>query len=265
MGKRTRLELGADERERLRLEKRELRRQCWLAIRAARAARFPGVEGRIPNFVGAEAAARQLFETDAWRRARTVKCNPDSPQRQVRRRALLEGKQLYQAVPRLHLEQPFLELDRSWIDEDECWHASSIAGAETRGRLVRLDQMDRIDLIVTGCVGASRDGARLGKGGGYSDLEYALLREAGLVNERTTIATTLHPCQWIASGGIPMLPHDQSLDLVALPDGVLECERAYRRPRGLLWSELDEERIAAIPLLATLHGRRRRRRRARKA
>ena len=242
--------------EQQHLEKRELRRQGWLSIRAARAARFPGVEGRIPNFVGAEAAARQLFETKAWKRARTVKCNPDSPQRQVRRRALLEGKKLYQAVPRLHLEEPFIELDRSWIDEDECWHASSIAGAETRGRLVRLDQIAPIDLIVTGCVGASCDGARLGKGGGYSDLEYALLRQAGLVGERTPIATTLHPCQLVDPGGIPMLPHDQSLDLIALPAGVIECERAYRRPRGLRWDILDEERLNAIPVLARLRKRR---------
>lgn len=243
--------------------KQALRRECWLNLRMARAARFPGVEGRIPNFVGSEAAAERLFETELWKRARVVKCNPDSPQRPVRRRALLDGKKLYLAVPRLQDEQPFVELDRSWIDENECWDASSIQGGLARGRWVHLLQVKPIDLIVTGCVGASSDGARLGKGGGYSDLEFALLREAGLVGESTPVVTTLHPAQLIETGAIPMLPHDQSLDLIALPDRLIRCERAHRRPRGVRWNDLDDDKLAAIPVLARLA--RRRKRRARKA
>ena len=43
---------------------------------------------RIPNFVGADRAAKRLSELDAWKRARTVKCNPDPPQIPVRLRAL---------------------------------------------------------------------------------------------------------------------------------------------------------------------------------
>ena len=35
-----------------------------------------------------------------------------------------------------------------------------------------------------------------GKGGGYSDLEYALCRQAGLVDEDTLIVTTVHSMQW---------------------------------------------------------------------
>src|SRR3712207_8895655 len=41
----------------------------------------------------------------------------------------------------------------------------------------------------------NRDGVRVGKGGGYSDLELGLLIEAGLVDDSTTIATTVHPLQ----------------------------------------------------------------------
>jgi len=50
--------------------------------------------GRIPNFAGAEAAAERLREHPAWQAARTVKSNPDSPQRPVRQRALEDGKDL---------------------------------------------------------------------------------------------------------------------------------------------------------------------------
>jgi len=241
--------------------KRALRKRCWLALRVAGAVRFPGVEGRIPNFVGAEEAARRLFESPRWKRARVIKCNPDSPQRPVRHRALVEGKRLYMAVPRLADEHNcFIELDAAWLDETELWQASSISGCMTVGRGVTLAEMAPIDLIVTGCVGATREGARLGKGGGYSDLEYALLREAGLITARTPVATTLHPAQLVRKGGIPMLPHDQSLDLIATPAGLIDCPRTFERPRGILWESLDEERIAAIPALREAHRRRGRRR-----
>ena len=85
--------------------KAELRNEVWAALRAARATRFPGPEGRIPNFVGAEAAAERLRGTDAWRAAATLKANPDSPQWPVRQRALEDGKMLFMAVPRLAGQQ----------------------------------------------------------------------------------------------------------------------------------------------------------------
>lgn len=57
--------------------KAELRQHIWEALRAVKATRFPGPEGRIPNFVGAEAAAERLRGTDAWQVAGTLKANPD--------------------------------------------------------------------------------------------------------------------------------------------------------------------------------------------
>ena len=56
-------------------------------MRAARVARFPGAESRIPNLTGAEAAAGRLRATPEWQAAGTVKANPDSAQLPVRQRA----------------------------------------------------------------------------------------------------------------------------------------------------------------------------------
>ena len=53
--------------------KAELRNEVWAALRAARATRFPGPEGRIPNFVGAEAAAERLRGTDPWQALLSVR------------------------------------------------------------------------------------------------------------------------------------------------------------------------------------------------
>src|ERR1700740_2649445 len=91
--------------------KAELRQEVWSALRAARVARFPGAEGRIPNFTGAEAAAGRLRELPAWRAAGTVKANPDSAQLPVRQRALEDGKTVYMAVPRLGAQEPVLALE----------------------------------------------------------------------------------------------------------------------------------------------------------
>jgi 5-formyltetrahydrofolate cyclo-ligase len=79
--------------------KAALRDQVWAAMSAARVARFPGAAGRIPNFVGAQAAAERLRGLPEWQGARRLKANPDSAQLPVRQRALQDGKTVYMAVP----------------------------------------------------------------------------------------------------------------------------------------------------------------------
>ena len=73
--------------------------------------------------------------------------------------------------------------------------ASSIKGASRSTRTVAIDELAPVDLVVTGCVAVDESGARLGKGGGYSDLELAIAAEAGLVDEDTIVVTTVHDLQ----------------------------------------------------------------------
>jgi 5-formyltetrahydrofolate cyclo-ligase len=86
--------------------KQAIRERVWALLESERAARFPGAEGRIPNFAGALNAAARLASLPQWRAARVVKSNPDAPQLPVRARALADGKLLYMAVPRLTDERP---------------------------------------------------------------------------------------------------------------------------------------------------------------
>jgi len=156
------------------MDKQRLREQVWDDLEASGEARFPfPPHGRIPNFAGAEAAAGRLADTGAFREADVIKINPDSPQRPVRKRALAAGKILYMAVPRLAEEACFLELDPARIDDID--HATTIGGAEDCGVQVVPDDVAPIDLVVSGSVAVSEAGDRIGKGEGYSDLEYALL------------------------------------------------------------------------------------------
>ncbi|MDQ1505941.1 MAG: 5-formyltetrahydrofolate cyclo-ligase [Actinomycetota bacterium] len=237
--------------------KAELRTEIWAALRAAKATRFPGPEGRIPNFIGAEAAAERLRGTDAWHAAGTLKANPDSPQWPVRQRALEDGKLLFMAVPRLAEDEPFFLLDPDHL-AGSARAASSIKGASASARPVGLDQLQPVDLVVAGTVAAGLDGARLGKGGGFSDLEFAVASEAGLIGPATVVVTTVHEVQVLPAGQIPTGDHDVPLDLIVTPDRVIRCPRRTGRLAGeIRWEELTDEKIEAIPLLARLSAARR--------
>jgi 5-formyltetrahydrofolate cyclo-ligase len=234
-------------------DKAALRNEVWGAVRRSGAMRFPGPDNRIPNFVGAEAAAELLRASDAWQAAQTVKANPDSPQLPVRQRALQDGKLLFMAVPRLADDKAFFLLDPERLDVKPR-QAASIKGASTHGHPVGVDELEPVDLVVTGCVAVDETGARLGKGGGFSDLEYALASEAGLIGDRTVVVTTVHEVQVVDTDRIPMLAHDFRLDLIVTPERVIRCHhpRGGKGRPGVRWDELSDEKIASIPLLGRL-------------
>src|SRR5581483_8412525 len=190
-----------------------------------------------PNLRGAEQAAARLAELPEWQAARVVKANPDAPQLPVRRRARKDGKTLYMAVPRLTTEKPFVEIRGD----------PTIKRALSEGAPRGLDELTPVELGVCGTVAVNRKGARVGKGGGYSDLEFALLAERGLVGEDTTIVTTVHELQ-LVDEDLPETEHDFRVDVIVTPEAVLRTRRR-RRPSGILWDHLDAEKRAAIPVL----------------
>ncbi|WP_276260438.1 5-formyltetrahydrofolate cyclo-ligase [Haloglomus litoreum] len=228
------------------MDKQSLRERVWDALEDEGVARFPfPPHGRIPNFAGADAAAERLTGTEAWRAAETVKANPDAPQLPVRRAALRAGKIVYMAVPRLRDERCFLELDPDVLEDYDA--ATTVSGIGEHGRQVGPDEMPEVDLVVSGSVAVSASGARIGKGEGFSDLEWAVLRELGLVDEGTPVATTVHELQvrdeeWVTD------EHDAALDLVVTPERTVETGAAGK-PRGIDWSLLSEADVAEMPVL----------------
>jgi 5-formyltetrahydrofolate cyclo-ligase len=210
--------------------------------------RFPGAEGRIPNFAGAKLAAEKLAGHRLWKRARVIKVNPDSPQTHVRRIGLEEGKTLIMAVPRLRATHPFRLLDPRRLSTKQLRDAATIKGAMRHGRVVADEDLPEIDFVLCGSVAVNLSGARIGKGGGFSDLEYGLLIEAGKIDDHTTVATTVHPIQ-ILREHLQSTEHDLPVDLIATPRAVIEVERQFPRPRGILWDHLQPPQIREIPIL----------------
>jgi 5-formyltetrahydrofolate cyclo-ligase len=68
------------------------------------------------------------------------------------------------------------------------------------------------------------------------------------VSEKTAVVTTVHPLQ-ILRENLPVTAHDIPVDLIATPRAVIEVERAYTRPRGILWDHLQPPQIHEIPVL----------------
>jgi 5-formyltetrahydrofolate cyclo-ligase len=205
-----------------------------------------GVHGYIPDYRDADIAANQLAALEEWHAARVVKANPDRAQLAVRARALAEGKRVYMAVPRLARDKPFVLLDPSVMSGNAAAAASHQA-AMAVGRPVAIAEMELIDLVVCGSVAVTRQGVRIGKGGGYSDLEVALLLEAGLLPASAPLVTTVHQLQ-VLDEDLPETEHDFRVDVIATPVEVIRPPR-YRRPTRILWDQLDEQRIAEIPVL----------------
>jgi 5-formyltetrahydrofolate cyclo-ligase len=228
--------------------KDEIREKVWSRLETQKVARFPGAEGRIPNFIGAEACARILMQNSRWRRAKVIKVNPDSPQRAIRHKALQEGKIIYMPVPRLRTDRPFIELNPKKL-KCSAYVASSIKGAAKFGEPVELKKVQKIDLIVCGSVAVNRQGARVGKGGGYSDLEFALLTEQRKIGRDTPIITSVHPLQ-IVDEEIPMTEHDIPLTAIVTPNEIVQIASPSPRPKGIYWEILPPEKIAAIPVLS---------------
>jgi 5-formyltetrahydrofolate cyclo-ligase len=229
--------------------KQGLREEVWSRLERRGVALFPGARGRIPNFEGAGEAARRLATTPEWRRARTLKCNPDAPQRPVRLLALREGKLVYMAVPRLRQARCFWRLDPRRIRD--LVRAATIGGAASAGEAVRPSELPHLDLVVAGSVAVDRRGARLGKGGGYSDLEFALGREVGAIDSRTVVATTVHALQ-VVDRDLPVTAHDFFLDLIVTPEAVRRPRRRRRQPRGVLADHLTAEQRRGLPALREL-------------
>src|ERR687898_2184338 len=132
--------------------KDRVRKDVWKAMDREGVSRFPGAEGRIPNFAGEKLAAQKLAGHRLWRRARVVKVNPDSPQTHVRRTALEEGKTLIMAVPRLRDTHPFRLLEPRRLNAKQKREAATIKGALRHGKVVAEEDMPEIDFVLCGSV-----------------------------------------------------------------------------------------------------------------
>ena len=227
--------------------KASARQQVWDALKDEGLARYPfPPHGRIPNFVGAEAAARRLLDHPVFQAARTIKVNPDSPQRPLREEAFRRGIRLLVPTPRLR--DDFMLFDPASLSPDLFRKASMSTHFKAHAVRVPLGELPAVDAIVVGSVAVTREGLRCGKGHGYADLEHAMLQALG--QRPVPVLTTVHMRQVVS--GFPVEPHDLRLQLIATPEEVIEIPGELPQGHPICWDLLDRKSLDEMPVLQEL-------------
>jgi 5-formyltetrahydrofolate cyclo-ligase len=173
--------------------------------------------GRIPDFNGSRKAAKMLRNTSEWKNASTIFVSPDTAQRSVRENAFYDKKLLIMASPKLLNGYLLLEPSNIVGHEKE---ASTIEGAFKYGSKIEI--FSTIDIVVEGSVAVDMNGGRLGKGGGYGDVEISYLKDQMVINVETPVVSTVHEIQVVEK--VPTEQHDQKINMIITPERVLRVK-----------------------------------------
>lgn len=172
------------------------------------------IYGRIPNFKGSTAAAKLLRNTDEWINSNVIFSSPDSAQKKVREYALKDKKVLIMASPKLKRGYLLINPIRT---ENKEKIASTIEGAFKYGNSIK--SFPKVDMVVEGSVAVDLKGNRLGKGGGYGDMEISNLFNQKSIDNKTPVVTTVHEMQIIDK--VPIEEHDEKINMIITPKRVI--------------------------------------------
>ncbi|KAK7066239.1 hypothetical protein SK128_007994, partial [Halocaridina rubra] len=236
------------------LTKQDIRDKIWNYIEENDLANFPRpVKYRIPNFKGAGEAGQRITTLPCFTSAQLVKVNPDKPQEEVRFLTLDAGKVLLVPTPRLRTGL-FNKLHSDAQESKETLRImAQTEGLKKHSKPVDLDAKIKVDLIVIGSVAVSRTGRRIGKGEGFADLEYAMMRSMKAVDDSTPVVTTVHDCQVFEDLPEHLFgPHDVPVDFIVTPTEVLSVSHRFPKPEGIYWHLLTPEKFRQVLVLRTL-------------
>jgi len=193
--------------------KESVRMMIWDLMEMEGISRYPNRD-RIPDFIGSGKAANLLKTTKEWEDAVTIFVSPDTAQSKVRENVISDEKILIMASPKLL--NGYLLMDPSHIKGHEK-EASTIKGVFKYGH--KIDIFPNVDMVVEGSVAVDKYGGRLGKGGGYGDMEIEYLQRIHAIKSKTPVASTVHEIQIVDH--IPLESHDQKINMVVTPERVL--------------------------------------------
>ncbi|XP_006990209.1 methenyltetrahydrofolate synthase domain-containing protein isoform X2 [Peromyscus maniculatus bairdii] len=241
------------------VSKQGIREQIWDYMESHDLADFPRpVHHRIPNFKGASHAAEHFPHLHAFSVARTIKVNPDAPQRNARFLVLESKKTLLVPTPRLRTGLFNKITPPPGATKDILRKCATSQGVRNFSVPVSLDSSVLVDLIVVGSVAVSEKGWRIGKGEGYADLEYAMMVSMGAVHEGTPVVTIVHDCQVVDIPEALLEDHDLTVDYIITPTRVIATGCARPKPTGIIWSKVSCEMLTKIPVLRSLREREKR-------
>lgn len=235
------------------ISKASIRQVVWDYIEKNDLVEFPRpCYRRIPNVKGAATAAEKLVTLEEFKKAQTVKINPDKPQENARFLTLEANKTLLVPTPRLRTGLFNKIVPPEGCNKDILRICATTQGVREYSEHIGLENKVKIDLVIIGSVAVTKTGLRIGKGEGFADMEYAMMRSMGAVDENTVIITTVHDCQVVNFPDSLIEDHDLVVDYVVTPTEIIKCDRTRKKPTGIIWSKITPDKLRRVPVLRKL-------------
>ncbi|CAF1021450.1 unnamed protein product [Rotaria magnacalcarata] len=172
--------------------------------------------GRIPNFRNNPDCSTNLTQREEFQRARVIEIFPSLAQEHLRLFSLAEGTAVFDTIVNL----------------------------TAAGNL-------HVDIVVVASVVVNPiSGARLGKGKGYGDIKYAMMRQLGACDDGTLVVTTVHESQLLDD--LPssvMTEHDLPVNVVITPQRIIYTQKKISYPKFINWDRIDNDTMLNLPVL----------------
>lgn len=237
------------------MDKERSRKEVWEGLSgvAKPDSRFDNDFGSfIPDFEGSNLALDRLLNLNLYKRANLVFITPDNCLEALRAQVIVDEKR--QIIATYGIRRGMVLLERGLVPEGQEEFASKLDGLERFGINVSLPEiqgMEKIDFMITGASATGMNGVRHGKGHGFFDLEWGMLRKIGVVDENTPVIAFVHDVQ-VVSYELEPRPYDTVADLIVTPSRVIEVNKVFPKPSEIYWDLLDEDLLESIPILSEL-------------
>ncbi|MGC9089611.1 MAG: 5-formyltetrahydrofolate cyclo-ligase [Caldisericia bacterium] len=191
--------------------KEEIRNFVWKKMEKEGLSDFPKpIFGRIPNFISSVKTCEKIRDITEYKKAKVIFVAPDSPVRRAREIILEDGKLLVVALPHI---KDIVEIEERIKIKD----AAKISGFEKYGRPLK----SKIDIMIEGSVAVDLKGNRIGKGKGYGDKEFEILKNGGFLNKNLKIITIVHEIQIFEDFSHLMTENDVKVDIILTNKSIL--------------------------------------------
>ena len=206
----------------------------------------------VPDFVGSDRCNERIRALPEYQGARTIFITPDNNLEALRAQALDDAKELIVCTP--EIRRGFLLLQPGRVPREQRELAATLDAQERFGAPLTLQELRAhrpIDLVLTGAAAVTAEGVHFGKGHGYLDLEWGLLRELRLVGDATPVVVSVHDCQ-VINERVPYASFDCTVDVIVTPQGVLRCAPRLPKPIGIQWTRVTRQRVESVTYLREL-------------
>jgi 5-formyltetrahydrofolate cyclo-ligase len=191
--------------------KEEVRQYVWKKIEPF--CDFPSPYGRIPNFRDARKACGRIRELEEYRAAECVFSAPDSVLLRLREIVLEDGKTLLAVLPRMKDFVVLRERVKPTIERLKLGKKADLS--ELRGK---------VRIFAQGCVAVDIHGNRIGKGTGFGDMEFQLLKKEGVLAEDALFVVVAHDIQVFGDLGYLAEEHDVKANVILTPTRTIRVQ-----------------------------------------